>query len=281
MKPLLFIARTFSTIYRLQALRIARLAFNGEGEVTIPFFGYKLNVRTDRSDMHKLLALLGERFIEERCLFEREIPVGGTVIDVGANIGYYALLFSKLVGINGTIIALEPEPSNFNELASAISLNDLKQVTPLRKAAGQSSSTLALSLGVNGRISKDEDGTIKIEVMALDEIALPKLDFVKIDVEGFEADVLLGMKEILSRKVKPTLFVEIHPWCLSSGASVASIISSLKGSYASIRFFRKDEDRSLIGKILIAYGIRPRFIEVSEETAISLEKNKVFWVLCK
>lgn len=156
---------------------------------------------------------------------------GQIVYDVGAHIGITTLFFSRAVGETGQVIGFEPSPETFVVLRKNVEMNGLANVTlvnvglgeqpdtlPLVLAFGESNSALA-TMDKTRQVSllNDQRGiatkTVLVQVYPLDEYILtnplPDPDFINIDVEGYEYQVLLGMQETLRRR-KPSLLVEIH-----------------------------------------------------------------------
>ena len=140
---------------------------------------------------------------------------GMTVIDVGAHIGYYTILFAKCVGPTGKVLSLEPFPANFALLQKNIQLNEMKQVRTFATAVFSRASELTISvpddLSDSGNASVVHNrGTKQFQVSAITLDSLgSRPDFLKVDVEGAEYDVLLGGKETIARS-RPTMLIELH-----------------------------------------------------------------------
>jgi FkbM family methyltransferase len=159
---------------------------------------------------------------DEINLVKQHIKQGDVVIDIGANIGYYTLLFAKLVGDTGQVIAFEPDPENFALLHKNVALNQYHNVTLVQKAVSTENSHAQLFLcDENKGMHRLYDSvccqsSIEVETVCLDDY-LPKLvkkvDFVKIDIEGAEYNALQGMQHIL-RQYQPKLLTEFSPAAL-------------------------------------------------------------------
>jgi FkbM family methyltransferase len=148
---------------------------------------------------------------------------GKTVFDIGGYIGILALFFARAVGPTGRVVAFEPNPQNFAELLYNVNLNHLTQVSAFQIGLGSATGVLPMQLdpvypsrgtlstewasGFNARRSIDV--TVETLDRQIDEQHLPSPDFVKIDVEGFEWEVLQGMQQTLNQHF-PDLFIEIH-----------------------------------------------------------------------
>lgn len=144
-------------------------------------------------------------------IVKNEIKSGDVVIDVGANIGYYTLIFANLVGKTGKVIAFEPETKNFELLKKNIAINKLTNVVLEQKAVSNKTGKVKLFLansGIVGHHINPKEGTenfIEIDSISLDDYLqkndfTTKIDFLKIDVEGAELKVLEGAKTILQNQ---------------------------------------------------------------------------------
>jgi len=164
---------------------------------------------------------LGWSSPEERLLECLELT-GKVVYDVGAHAGAYSLFFSRRVGGGGRVIAFEPQAESFAKLARNLQDNHIGNVMPLRLALGGEAGTRAIymlpgmattaSLAAEARTPlRRAAGETRIE--RLDELiatmALPVPDFIKVDVEGMELEVLDGAQATLARW-HPTLLIEAH-----------------------------------------------------------------------
>jgi FkbM family methyltransferase len=164
---------------------------------------------------------------------------GQTVYDVGANIGFFTILCSRLVGPSGRVYAFEPIPRNLATLKRNIALNGLTNVVVVEMALSSSSGTAEMfvspwsafhSLNVEGASKQDnhgpDAGEIVVQTVTLDEFVrddgVHAPDLVKIDVEGAELIVLAGMRETL-RTLKPLVLCELH----DTNAAYAEFVESI------------------------------------------------------
>lgn len=237
------VARQFHRVFPFSQLRTAKwiLKRNRNKELSsIKLFGYEVPLRA-RTTVHILLSIQGERWVEDRFLLQPYLRKGMVVMDVGANIGYLTLFFCRSVGPQGSVFAFEPEPDNFGDLARTIERNQIKWCTPVNSACGASDKEAVIASGLNGYVQPDNAGPPNCHMVSLDSFAaqrgIAKVDFVKIDVEGFEADVLLGMSEIL-RRDRPVLYVEVHPQGFCGNGDPQKVCSLLKNYYNQIFAFR-------------------------------------------
>ncbi|MCW4047993.1 MAG: FkbM family methyltransferase [Candidatus Bathyarchaeota archaeon] len=138
------------------------------------------------------------------------------VVDVGAHIGKYTLKTAQLVGDNGAVLAIETNPVNYSALERNIQLNNIRNVTALNMAAWNTESELKLFVGnVGGHHSTKINwnlGWYPVRARPMDRVItdyrLDGVDWVKIDVEGVEREVISGLKGTID-KHKPKVIVEL------------------------------------------------------------------------
>lgn len=208
-------------------------------------YGVTLRGTPDTASMRmKLEARMFEPF--QISLFRDCVKPGATVLDVGASIGLYTLLASQLVGSNGRIVAIEPDPRAYTQLQANIAANGSRNVTPLRLAAASRHESRTLYLGDQSTVSGLHQGGRPERTIAEEQVnSVPldvligdtHIDIVKIDVEGAELEVLDGMTLTLSRRSSNlSLFVEVHPGPLSAQArSSTDVLELLSTVFPYIR----------------------------------------------
>ena len=179
----------------------------------------------------------------EKRLYLSLIRRGDVVLDVGANVGYFTMLFSDLVGKKGEVHAFEPIHGTFAELSRNIGRFPGYRNVRLKCAAlgdrsghirmflpGSDSGQAALVCHRDGSWEVALVASIDVEMIRLDEYAghLPRIDFVKCDVEGAELLVLLGGQSILKR-LRPRLLLEVNScWMRSFGWTAEDLFSLLR-----------------------------------------------------
>jgi FkbM family methyltransferase len=177
---------------------------------------------------------VGIRFIKNQ-LYEGEI-----FVDIGANVGAYSLVASKLVGKSGKVIAFEPASKSFLRLVKNISLNGITNIIPERLVVIDKSSQTDLYIsgsqntGMSSIYHHDyETGiTEKVESVSLDDYIAKKeisrISLIKIDIEGSEFLALKGMQKVLTG-MRPKILVELKEETLkSSGYTEKDVISHLE-----------------------------------------------------
>lgn len=187
---------------------------------------------------------------------EKNLNKGDTFFDVGSNIGWFSLLASQITGSNGKVFAFEPAPEVF-ALLTANTLG-LKNIKLFQSGIGSANGTLTFaSQGTSSSGSFVNDVAkinqsylpntpiigIEIPVRSLDNIlnetkTVP--DLVKIDVEGYELEVLKGAKNLLHLH-RPKIIMEIHPQQLVlSGGSEVALFSLLSANNYSWQIIDKN-----------------------------------------
>jgi FkbM family methyltransferase len=147
--------------------------------------------------------------------FVENIRDGDVVYDIGANAGFFTLLASKLAGRGGTVYAFEPLPRNIGYLQRHVSLNDCANVRIVPRAAAAKSGTMRFTIAHNpsqGGLS--DKGELEVGTQTLDDFVAAgskPSDFMKIDVEGAESDVLAGASALL-RDAHPAILLSTHGW---------------------------------------------------------------------
>ena len=183
-------------------------------------------------------------------IVKNEIKSNDVVIDIGAHIGYFTLLFAMLVGPKGKVFSFEPEPKNFELLKKNVEINDYDNVITERKIVSDKNEkctlyTFETSSGAN-RIYKPNNKSnpkpIEVDSISLDEYFknsefLKKIKFIKIDVEGAEILILKSMKSLLKENNDVKLLLEFNPDFLSEiGSKESDFFDILHSENFSIFF---------------------------------------------
>lgn len=157
---------------------------------------------------------LGSFEYRKQILFSKLIPEGAIVYDIGAHVGFYTLLASVLVGPRGRVFAFEPLPRNINYLKKHLTLNSFDNVTVIEAAVSDKDGYGFLIENIDSGFDRlAKEGTFKVKTISLDnsilrnEISPP--DFIKIDAEGEELQILNGARETLI-KYNPAIFLATH-----------------------------------------------------------------------
>ena len=160
------------------------------------------------------LDLYGEFSEGEVELFRQMTKPGHVVVEVGANIGAHTIFLARQAGPTGRVIAFEPQRVVFQTLCANVALNSLSNVECLQQAVGDAPGTLrvpTLDYSQENNFGGLELGHFtegeSVPVATLDSLELPRLNVLKIDVEGMERAAIAGGTETLER-CRPILYVE-------------------------------------------------------------------------
>lgn len=196
-------------------------AYLGDGLVLARILGrHKIFLRSaDRGfACHVMLDGYWEMWLTQ--FLARRVKLGMTVIDVGANFGYFTLLLGDLVGAAGHVIAVEPNPDAASLLQESVLLNGHRtrtKVVPHALGASAGRGWLYAPDGEpkNAALVADENipggKTVEVATLTLDEVTLDcgKVDLVKVDAEGGEQGIVAGMRQLIARD-RPTIVLEFN-----------------------------------------------------------------------
>ena len=178
----------------------------------------------------KLEMLLHRYERETVMLFQKMIKPGMCIVDIGAHIGYYTVLFSKMVGPNGRVIAFEADPDNFALLQK--NTRTLSNVVLVNKAVTDQNGSIDFykinnSTGCHSIIAPTLASTkTTVPAVTLDAFlengAYPNIDTIKIDIEGGEPSAFRGMKKLFAASHPLQIVSEFNPAALTA-AKVAPL----------------------------------------------------------
>jgi len=183
-------------------------------------------------------------------VIRRLLRQGGSVIDVGANIGYLTLIAAQAAGQRGVVYAFEPSPREFAQLLRHLELNGVMNVVPFPVAVGAERGMLPLHLapeenpGQNSQYRTDLGARdVMVNVRPISDLMSPQgledVRCVKIDVEGAEMEVLKGMASVMRYLSRATFIIEVSPQLLKfAGADVDEVY----------RFFENHGFRPTVGR---------------------------------
>ena len=174
---------------------------------------YRMFVENPKDEIQRL-HLRGQLYeAEELEMIRSHFPAGGFFLDIGANVGNHSLFAVKSLGAR-QVVAYEPASLQHSILSINIALNELSDRIRVHRLALSNRSgsghivTASISNIGGARLSSDSSGEL-VQLVKGDEMLgdLP-IDFVKIDVEGHEIEVLEGLSAVISKQ-QPVLFVEV------------------------------------------------------------------------
>jgi FkbM family methyltransferase len=190
------------------------------GPVDVQYQGASFRFHHQASATERGAMLNPDYNLEELSFLRAHTPEGGVFVDIGANVGTYALVLAQKVGKNGTVIAVEPHPVAHARLAFNRAASNLSQVKLVAAAAGPSDGEILIetdgdNLGASHVVNGKSSGrTIRVPALTLlrilAEAGVAKVDALKIDVEGFEDRVLIGFFAHAPQTLWPNAVVIEH-----------------------------------------------------------------------
>lgn len=232
----------------------ATSCYLGNGVVLTRVQGFKMFLPGDDISItpHLLLESSHEPWVTT--LFLRLLRPGMTVVDVGANVGYYTLLAARGVGPTGKVYAFEPEPRTFGLLKKNVRVNGLSWVTLCNKAVWKSSGKARLftthHMGVCGGHSMIGDPSecdvrpvVTVDTITLDEFLEDerKVDLIKIDAEGAEPFIIEGMERMIATSSNLKALVELSPnFVRAAGLDPVEYVHSLRQRGFLVRIIKHD-----------------------------------------
>lgn len=254
---------------------------SNKGEIIKKIHGNPMILDLNDLGISRELALYGEHEHNSTNEVKKLVKPGMRILEVGANIGYYAVLETKLAGENGYLYAFEPSPFNFNLLKRNIELNEIKNAEIYQKAAGaeneRSKFFVANKSNLSSFIKRDDmdmyhnGKIIDVEIIKLDDYLKDKeVDFIRMDVEGYEKEILKGLEMTMQTKHPKHFFIEIHSDLLHKKSSSAKEVLNYlnKFGYEVIKSFYRgkseifaDNTEKLLSHPLLEKGYWETFFE--------------------
>lgn len=164
----------------------------------------------------------------EIALLKKHLKPGDVVLDIGANIGYYAELLSKLVGEKGRVHCFEPDALNFKHLQN--NCGSISNLLLNNKAVGPKTEKLKIYTSKNLNVDhrtyepEDYDAVLEIDAVSIDEYLKgkeQKVQLIKMDIQGFEMQAVQGMKDTLINNPGLKIISEFWPYGLRKAGSSA------------------------------------------------------------
>jgi FkbM family methyltransferase len=242
-----------------------------------------------RHVISKEICLTGRYAPMETALLQAILQPGATFVDVGGNIGYFALAAAARVGPGGRVVSLEPDPRMAAALRENLAMNGAGNVTALEAAAAASEGTAELTgfeeeggnWGVSSLVPGGAGRSFTVRCAPLDALldasGVETVDLVKIDVEGAEMQVLAGMREGIASGRYRRVLVELHPWVYENFlAELASVAEGMAA--AGYRGWLVEEPAERVRRAYYGGSAMPRLTPLD---AASVESHwpHVLWTL--
>jgi FkbM family methyltransferase len=181
--------------------------------------------------------LLGIYELETQLALRRILRPANTVYDLGAGVGFFTILASRLVGDQGKVVAFEPFPRNLELLRVHLRYNGISNATVVPMAVADKPGVALFQAGEYSSMGRLSDrGTLRVDMTSLDEYWSTEggspPDLIKIDIEGAELQALQGAKELLSQ-ARPIMIIACHTAALHRQCCI--FLRSLDYSLTSTR----------------------------------------------
>jgi FkbM family methyltransferase len=222
------------------------------GILEIEVRGHTMLVDSRDKGVARSLLRHGDYESYETDIFESLLRPGQTVVDAGANIGYYTLIAARGVGAEGKVFAFEPEPANMALLKRNVERNGYSNVVAIRAALSRSSGkarlftdrgNLAAASLSEGNLPEARDELHDVETVRLDDLDAARIDLLKMDTQGSEAWIIEG-GEVVLRRSRPVIITEFWPFGLENvGSDAEALLGELLGFGYRARIIDEGERR--------------------------------------
>ena len=230
--------------YKIADVLVNRIASeNGIFEIE----GFKMK----RGRTTRYMVLTGKYEEGTMDLMKKEIKSGMNVFDLGANIGMFTLLSSKLVGESGHVFSFEPDPYLFNVLKENLILNNVNNVSIYQIAVSNTVGVEKFSMNLeqdgDNRLNSNtmNENYVEVKTTTIDDFCEKnelKINFLEMDIQGSEAKVFQGMKQTLKKSPNIKIITEFYPSAIrDTGSSPEDYLSSLENHGLIIREIRNDK----------------------------------------
>lgn len=199
------------------------------GERIADVFGYRMTLDLSRKIQRDVF--IGNYEREESRIIRKLLKPGMTVIDAGANFGYYSALAASIVGPSGRVIAVEPYPPNFQRLNHWIRDNRVGHLTPYNFALGRCAGRGEMFSAYDDTdapvmVAHGHSPVASVDIRTLDacveEWSVGSVDFLKVDVDGYETELFAGARRALSeRRIRSLLCEFCEEWLIKVGSSTS------------------------------------------------------------
>lgn len=232
--------------YLYDSIKKRNLDFKQENIVRVN--DYQMKIIPNDKGISSELMIYGNHEPLTTQIILKELDEGMNCLDIGSNIGYYALLESKKIGHSGKVWAIEPSPENFSTLEENIKLQNVENIKAFNFAIGDENGEVEFVISKKSNWSKVkskndsielDDKIINVPLKTLDSFSiennLKRVDLLRMDVEGYENKIILGSMQFL-KQFKPTVMIEIHKRIMG-GNETRKILEKFKETDYENKFF--------------------------------------------
>ena len=213
----------------------------GRRYIAKKIYDYRMWLDLEDPGISRSLLLFGQRELDHKVILERVLKPGMAVFDIGANIGYYALMELGLIGPEDRMLCIEPSPSNVELLRRNLELNGVSdRVTVVSGAVSDSVGTRPIHISTQSNLNTfhaEGGGELHLsgKTIEVDTFTVPALaaeygapDLIRMDVEGHEVEVLNGMRPAVEAgEMAPMVIFETHRTRYSAEHDMAATLRGL------------------------------------------------------
>ena len=249
--------------------------------ITRKIHDFRLRLDLNNQGLSRQLIISGSREEQLKAVLSNELTKGATILDLGANIGYYTAMMANIIGPTGVIYAIEPEPNNFKLLSYNVHLNGLdSMVSMYNVAAGETEGEAKFYISEYsnmhtmvpytkyGEVSKGihKDEFIMIDVVNPSAFLEKKkpVDIIRMDIEGFEVEVINGLESAIKEGVfSGKIIFEAHFPKYSDSHSIKNALFMLfDNGYSVTAVTSNDENTTFLKK----RGYSPHMLYQTSDT---------------
>lgn len=260
-------------------------------------FNYKLYLDTSDKGLSRTLFLFGRREIDHYKMLQEILEPGMQILDIGANIGYYAIMESLAIGPSGKITAIEPMLPNIEMLKRNVALNNASNINVIHGAVSESTGTGQMFMSTHSNLHTfHRDGSafdyldstpVDVPTMTLQEAGErsgSRAELIRMDVEGHEVEILGQLVELVKDDVmSPRVIFETHLSRYKAGNDFVPVLHGLFNLGYTVRMAASSSKAGTARVTALGYdggtpfysdfGERAIFRNLSNEHAIDLICN--------
>jgi len=243
------------------------------GKIYLPLKNVSLDLK--ESNLQKQLALDGIREVLATKEIKKILNKNDNILEIGANIGYFVILEASIIGKGGKIYAIEPEKNNIKLLKKNIKINKLGNQVEVERLAisdreGKDKLHTSKNCNLHSLEKEIETGTKfqDIKTTTIDKYIINKrIDYIRMDIEGYEYKAIKGMEKLLSTNKPLKMFIEIHPHIMGREKTIEMLKTLEKSGFNTKKVISHDTYlRRLLGQ---AYSKN-----ISIKKLVSIIKNE-------
>jgi FkbM family methyltransferase len=247
--------------------------FSNKEGVEKKIYNYKMLLPLKDDGLGRVLYVLGERELDHKWLIDKEVREDDRILDLGANIGYYAIMEAMKLSDKGRIFAVEPDPRNTLFFEKNIQLNNLQNKVEFTQGAisnhnGKAVFGLHKRTNLNSFNFSSDSADSEVEEVDVDVIdfgdfvqKLGGVDLVRMDVEGHEFEIFQSLVKLMAteKKLAPrTIIFETH--CYKSAELMKEIMMQLFDGGYRVKYMTSDDELGPQKSIISQKGYKPLFI---------------------